>query len=104
MFKWNLKLFPDMPFFKDLGISAFLTLVVVVAYVFIAIYGVLNAERPAVAIAVTSALSSLGILIMKFWGDYQAKRKDDEDRRERMSGTGNGNGAPKPPIVEPPKP
>lgn len=86
----RIKLFPDMPFFKDFGISAFLTILTTTGTIFILVWLGLN-ER------VDDALKLSGVLVAmtyKFWDGYLDKRKDDEERRERMTGTGNGEKKP----------
>ena len=78
------------PIFKDLGVSAFLTILTTVGTIVLLVWLGLHGK-------VDEALKLSGVLVAmtyKFWDGYLNKRQQDEDRRERMAGTGNGNHSP----------
>ena len=74
------------PIYHDLGVSAFLVILVAsteMAGILLMVYRGQVAEAGAVA-------GVLSPIAWKFWDGYQAKRKDDEDRRERMTPKSTG--------------
>lgn len=80
------------PLYADFGVSALLTTLSTVGTILILVWLGLHGQ-------VDDALKLSGVLVAmtyKFWDGYLSKRKDDEERRERMT-TSNGNGStPKP--------
>ena len=78
------------PIFKDMGVSASLLILMTCSTVGLTIYAFAVGKMAEAA----GPLASFGILNTMFWNGYLAKRKEDEERRERMNGTGNGGEKP----------
>lgn len=84
-FKWP-------PLWNDFGVSALLTTVATLGTILILVKLGLSGQ-------VDDALKLSGVMVAmtyKFWDGYLSKRKEDEERRERMTVAGNGN-TPRPP-------